>query len=123
SLPPALRPFLDNQFIVNTGKMYGMYFPGHPAALAMGERLHLMQWIPTVSAALTVPLAFGVARRLFGLRSALLTLLLLVVSPYFLFPSATLLAHSTAAVLLMTFLYAALRLRERTGGGGGVGGG
>lgn len=112
SLPPPLRSFLDNQFIINNGKMYGIYFPGHPAALAIGERLHLMHWIPTLSATLTVPLAFGVARRLFGLRTALLTVLLLLVSPYFLFPSATLLAHSTAAVLLMTFLYAVLRLRE-----------
>jgi hypothetical protein len=113
SLPPSLRPFLDNQFIVNTGKMYGIYFPGHPTALAIGERLHAMTWVPTVSATLTVPLAFGVARRIFGLRTALLTLPLLLVSPYFLFPSATLLSHSTAAVLLMAFVYSALRLRER----------
>jgi Dolichyl-phosphate-mannose-protein mannosyltransferase len=112
SLPPDLRPFLDNQFIVNNGKMYGIYFPGHPTALAIGERLHAMGWVPTVSATLTVPLAFGVARRIFGQRAALLTLPLLLVSPYFLFPSATLLAHSTAAVLLMAFVYAVLRLRE-----------
>jgi hypothetical protein len=112
SLPPALRPFLNNQFIVNDGKMYGIYFPGHPAALAIGERLHAMGWVPAVSATLTVPLAFGVARRIFGQRTALLTLPLLLVSPYFLFPSATLLAHSTAAVLLMAFVYAVLRLRE-----------
>ena len=112
SLPPALRPFLDNQFIVNDGKMYGIYFPGHPTALAIGERLHAMAWVPTVSATLTVPLAFGVARRIFGQRTALLTLPLLLVSPYFLFPSATLLSHSTAAVMLMAFVYAILRLRE-----------
>jgi Dolichyl-phosphate-mannose-protein mannosyltransferase len=112
SLPPSLRPFLDNQFIVNDGKMYGIYFPGHPAALAIGERLHVMSWVPTMSAALTVPLAFGVARRIFDLRTALLTLPLLLVSPYFLFPSATLLAHSTAAFLLLAFVYAVLRLRE-----------
>ncbi len=112
SLPAPLRPFLDNQFIVNNGKMYGIYFPGHPIALAIGERLHAMAWVPTVSATLTVPLAFGVARRIFGQRTALLTLPLLLVSPYFLFPSATLLAHSTAAFLLMAFLYAILRVRE-----------
>ena len=113
SLPPALRPFLDNQFIVNNGKMYGIYFPGHPTALALGELLHVMAWIPTLSATLTVPLAFAVSRRIFGLRTALLTLPLLLVSPYFLFPSATLLAHSTAAVLLMAFLYCILRVKER----------
>ena len=115
SLPPPLRPFLDNQFIVNDGKMYGIYFPGHPVALAIGERLHAMAWVPTVSATLTVPLAFGIARRIFDLRTALLTLPLLLVSPYFLFPSATLLAHSTAAFLLVAFTYATLRLFETPG--------
>ena len=113
SLPPELRPFLDNQFIINNGKMYGMYFPGHPVALALGERLHLMAWIPTLSATLTVALAFAVSRRIFGLRTAMLTLPLLLVSPFFLFSSATLLAHSTAAVLLMAFLYCVLRVKER----------
>ncbi len=113
SLAPTLRPFLDNQFIVNTGKMYGIYFPGHPAALAVGQLFGAMSWIPTLAATFTVPLAFGVARRIFGQRTALLALPLLLVSPYFLFPSATTLAHSTAAFLLMTFLYAALRAHER----------
>ena len=37
-----------------------------------------MAWVPTVSATLTVPLAFGVARRIFGLRTAVLTLPLLL---------------------------------------------
>jgi 4-amino-4-deoxy-L-arabinose transferase-like glycosyltransferase len=92
--------------------MYGMYFPGHPTALAIGKRLHAMAWVPTVSATLIVPLAFGVARRIFGQRAALLTLPLLLVSPYFVFSSATLLAHSTVAVLLMAFVYSVLRLRE-----------
>jgi len=113
SLPPDLRPFLDNQFIVNTGKMYGIYFPGHPAALAIGQLFGAMAWIPTLTATFTVPFAFGVARRIFGPRTALLTLPLLLVSPYFLFPSATTLAHPTAAFLLMVFVYAALRVHER----------
>ena len=113
SLPPDLRPFLDNQFIINTGKTYGIYFPGHPAALAIGQLFGAMSWIPTLSATFTVPFAFGVARRIFGQRTALLALPLLLVSPYFLFPSATTLAHSTAALLLMSFVYAVLRVHER----------
>jgi hypothetical protein len=37
---------------------------------------------------------------------------MLLISPYFVFSSATLLAHSTVAVLLMAFVYAALRAHE-----------
>jgi hypothetical protein len=113
SMPEAVRPFFNNPFIINDGKWYGIYFPGHPAALALGERLHLMHWVPAVSATLTVPLAFAVGRRVFGLRAALLALPLLALSPFFILSSATLLAHSTAGVLLMLFIYAVLRLIEQ----------
>jgi hypothetical protein len=113
SMPEPVRPFFDNHFIINDGKWYGIYFPGHPALLALGERLHLMRWVPTVSAALTVPLTFAVGRRVFGQRAALLALPLLALSPFFILSSATMLAHSTAGLLLMAFLYATLRALER----------
>jgi hypothetical protein len=113
SMPEPVRPFFDNQFLINDGKWYGIYFPGHPAALALGERVHLMHWVPAVSATLTAALAFAVGRRVFGQRAALLALPLLGLSPFFVLSSATLLAHSTAAVLLMAFVYAALRVLER----------
>jgi hypothetical protein len=113
SLPEPVRPFFDGHFIINDGKWYGIYFPGHPALLALGERAHLMRWVPAMSAALTVPLAFAVGRRVVGQRAALLALPLLILSPFFILSSATLLAHSTAGLLLMVFTYAALRVLER----------
>ncbi len=113
SMPEPVRPFFNNQFIINDGKWYGIYFPGHPALLALGERFHLMHWVPTVSATLTVPLTFAVGRRVFGPRAALLALPLLALSPFFILSSATLLGHSTAGLLLMAFLYSTVRVLER----------
>ena len=113
SMPEPVRPFFDNHFLINDGKWYGIYFPGHPAALALGERVHLMHWVPTVSAVLTVMLAFAVGRRVFGQRAALIALPMLALSPFFILSSATLLAHSTAGLLLMAFVYSALRVLER----------
>ena len=113
SLPELVRPFFDNHFIINDGKWYGIYFPGHPALLALGERLHAMRWVPSVAATLTVPVAFKVGRRIFGLRTALIALPLLALSPFFILSSATLLGHSTAAFFLMAFVYSALRVSER----------
>jgi hypothetical protein len=112
SPPQALRSFFDNQFLINNGKMYGIYFPGHPAALAIGEWLGALDWVTTVSAALTVPFACAISWRLFGQRTALLTVPMLLASPYFIFSSATLLAHSTVAFLLLAFVYAVLRAHE-----------
>jgi hypothetical protein len=113
SMPEPIRPFFDSHFLINDGKWYGIYFPGHPAVLVLGERLHLMGWVPTVSAALTVALTFAVGRRVFGQRAAVLALPLLALSPFFVLSSATLLAHSTAGLLLMAFVYATLRVLER----------
>ncbi len=115
SMPEPIRPFFDNHFIINNGKWYGIYFPGHPVALALGERLNLMHWIPAVAASLTVPLVFAVGRRVFGQRAALLALPLMALSPFFILSSATLLAHSTAGLLLMAFVYAVLRVLEKPG--------
>ena len=109
SPPEPIRAFFDNQFIVNNGKWYGMFFPGHGFLLAAGELLGLVRWVPMLSALATAALAFAVARRVFGPRAAVLTLGGLVVSPYFVMSSATLLAHSTSALFLMIFVYALLR--------------
>ncbi|MFQ5899240.1 MAG: ArnT family glycosyltransferase [Candidatus Methylomirabilia bacterium] len=115
SLPEAVRPFFDNPFVINNGKWYGMFFPGHAAALAIGQWINGLRWVPTVAATLTALLAFLVARRIFGQRTALLTVGLLAFSPFFLFSSATLLPHSTVALLLLAFVYSALRAREAPG--------
>lgn len=109
SLPEGIRPFFDNQFIINDGKWYGMFFPGHPAFLAIGHTFHTMRWVPAIAATLTVPLAFAVAKRIFNQRVAIFCMPLIVLSPFFILSSATLLAHSTASCLLIAFIYFILR--------------
>ena len=113
SAPPAIRAFFDNQFIVNDGRWYGIYAPGHPAVLAIGEWLGATRWTTTAEAALTVPLAAAFARRAFGARASLLLLVLMAVSPFFLLVSATTLAHPTATLALMTLAWAATRAVEQ----------
>jgi dolichyl-phosphate-mannose-protein mannosyltransferase len=112
SPPPEVRAFFENQFIVNDGRWYGIYAPGHPALLTLGQGLGAIRWVTTIEAMLTVLLAWGLADRVFGRRAALLTLGLLVVSPFFVLISATMLAHATAALALTAFAYAAARALE-----------
>lgn len=112
SPPASIRAFFDNQFIVNDGKWYGMFFPGHGFLLAIGELVGATRWVPTASAASTALLAYLIARRAFGRRAAVLTLAGLVLSPYFVMSSATLLAHSTSALFLAVFTYAILRAQD-----------
>jgi dolichyl-phosphate-mannose-protein mannosyltransferase len=112
SLPTEIRPFFDNQFIVNDGKWYGMYFPGHPLVLALGERVGAGHWVPSVVTVLSVLMGYLVSRRIFGPRAAAIAALLCPVCVYLVLPSATLLSHSTAALTLLVFVYAAIRIEE-----------
>jgi hypothetical protein len=112
SMPAEIRPFFDNQFIINDGKWYGIYFPGHPLVLALGAVVGAERWVPSVVAVLTVLMGCLVARRIFGARTAAIATILFPVTVYLVLPSATLLAHSTSALALLTFGYAAVRIGE-----------
>ena len=95
---------------MNNGRWYGTYFAGHPAVLALAMRVGLMEWTGPLCAALTLLLGVGIARRIFGERAAILTGVLLVLSPFFLFVSATQLSQPTSTLFLTLFVYAALRI-------------
>jgi len=110
SPPPEVREFFNNQFIVNNGRWHGTYFAGHPAVLALASRVGLMEWTGPLCAALTLLLGVGIARRVFGERAAVLTGALLVLSPFFVFVSATQLSQPTSTLFLTLFVYAALRI-------------
>jgi hypothetical protein len=112
SPPEPIRPFFDNQFVVNNGRWYGVYFLGHPAILAAFMKVGLVEWAGAVEAALTLLLAVGIARRVFGNRAALLSGILLAVSPFFIFVSATHLSQPTSMLFLALFVYASLRIED-----------
>lgn len=115
SMPSEIRAFFDNQFIINDGKWYGIYFPGHPLVLAMGALVGVERWIPSLVVVLTAVMGFLVARRIFGARAAALAALFFPVTLYMVLPSATLLAHSTAALALLVFVYGAVRIGDSPG--------
>jgi hypothetical protein len=110
SQPLEVRPFFNNQYMVNNGKWFGPYFTGHPGLLALAFKLGLGEWLGPIEAALTVLLACGSARLLFGPRAAVLTGALLVVSPFFIALSASHLSQPSSSLMLSLFLYAMLRL-------------
>lgn len=112
SMPADIRHFFDNQFIINDGRWYGMYFPGHPLVLALGAVVGAERWVPSLVAVATVGMAFVVARRIFGARAAAIAAILFPATVYFVLPTATLLAHSTAALALLIFVYGAVRVGE-----------
>ncbi|HEX7880774.1 MAG TPA: glycosyltransferase family 39 protein [Candidatus Eisenbacteria bacterium] len=104
-----LREFYDNVFIVNNGKWYGKYPPGHPLFLVPGVVAGFPRIVPALLAALNVLLLYRLAGFYFSRRLARAAALLLLLSPFFLFTGATLLSHTSCLTMLLLFAWAAHR--------------
>lgn len=94
--PPAPEAFEQEFLLVRDGRWFGKYPPGYPALLAIGVRLGAPWLVNPLLAALTAPLLFVLARRLYPPSPAIAVLAatLPLVSPFFLFMSGSHLAHS-----------------------------
>ena len=108
--PPPGKENFDNVFMINDGTQWiGHYNGGHPLWLALGMVLGSPYVTTFLSSALLVLLVFLIGRQLFGdPRVGFLASSLLIVSPFFTMTCASLLSHSTAAVMLSIFVLAFL---------------
>jgi hypothetical protein len=113
--PPPLDPdYFRNQFVVlNDHAWHGKYPIGHPLWLAIGEALHARDLMAPLAGALCVALTYGIGRRLFSERRALLGASLLCVSPHFEWTNATLLSQPTGCLALLLGSWSLLRAREQ----------
>lgn len=122
-----LQEFYDNVFVINNGKWYGKYPPGHPLVLIPGNAVGFPRVMSMILAALNLFLFYRLARDFLSRRAARGATLLLLGSPFFLFTGATLLSHTTCLAALQT-MGLATRRALRSGGTGwsllaGAGGG
>jgi hypothetical protein len=102
---PPDRRFYDNIFLINDGRWYSQYSPGHPAVLVPGVWMGDPLAVPPVLAALTVLLVAATTRRLYGRLAASAAAALLATSPFLAGVSGTLLAHSSALAALALCLW------------------
>ncbi len=110
---PPHRELFDNRFIINDGRWYSQYPPGHPALLVPGVLVGDPWLVPAAEAAVTVFLLAWCACRLFGRRSAAWTAVLAASSPFLIGISATLLSHISCLMALTAFLAAGIRATSR----------
>lgn len=96
-----LREFFDNVFIVNNGKWYGKYPPGHPLLLVLGTVVGLPRLLPILLAGINLILTYRLACELTTRNQARVAALLLLASPFFLATGATLLSHTTCLTALL----------------------
>ena len=103
--PPAIPEaftFWSEPFIIDVGGRWASFYPfGHPVMLAIGARVGAIWIIPPLVGAGCAVLLFVIAKRVYGLHTALLAPLLLVTSPFFLMQASSFMSHNTAALYLL----------------------
>ncbi len=108
---PGDVEFFQNKFVVlNGGLWYGKYPLGYPLLLALGELLDLRFLVTPLITCATLIVTHRVGALLFSSRQANLAVLLLLLSPHFVFMAATELSHSAMTLFVMLGLLATLKV-------------
>ena len=111
---PPMKLFFDQNFIVNDGRMYAVYFPGWPALLALGELIHAPALVnPTLSALTVIPLT-AILTPVAGRAWAGVGILLFLSAPFVQIGAATDLSHTSCLATLTWALALCLRLWSGT---------
>jgi hypothetical protein len=110
--PADMSAFWVEQTVHHADKFYGIFPPGWPLVLAVGVRLGAPWLVNPVLGGITVLLAFALVQRLYNRRTALVVILLLAVSPWFLFMSASYMAHPVSLIFAIGSVLAADNLRR-----------
>ena len=84
------------------GKWFSVFPPGWPAALAVGVALGVPFLVNPVIAALTVPIGHAFLSRWASPRLAVLTTMLLMVSPWYLAMGASMMSHPLTLLLVLS---------------------
>ena len=91
-------------FVVDfQGQRFGKYPLGWPAALSLGERFGLRDWVNPILAGIAVWLNYRLGKRLFNEKIGLLASAFIVSSPLFLMHAGSLLSHLWGLVLGTAF--------------------
>jgi hypothetical protein len=113
---PPMKLFFDNNFLINDGRLFGQYFLGWPALLAIGVKLGV-PWLanPLLSAATGLGV-FLVAREFWGSAWARCAGALFLLSPFVSVCAATQLSHPAALFACTWALYGVSRVSPASGG-------
>lgn len=112
--PAATEFFVTPQMILEGGRWYSQYPPGHSALLAIGVLAGAPWLVPIALSLAAAAFLYGFARRAYDVSTARLTLLLLVLTPFFWFMGGSYMSHVSSLAAVCGFLYCFAR-REESG--------
>lgn len=110
--PPDVGAFTIENVVNDGTKWYAYGFPGWPAILALGVLAGVPWLVNPILGGLTVLLTHRLLRRLYSHSTANMVVVLLGVSPWFLFMSASFMGHPIAVVWSLLVLLAVEKERR-----------
>ncbi|MGD8869081.1 MAG: glycosyltransferase family 39 protein, partial [Gemmatimonadales bacterium] len=108
--PERIEFFIGQFLLQHDGRWFSQYPPGHSVLLALGMRAGVPWLVNPLVLAATVPLVYGIARRLLGEGVGRLATLLFALAPFVLLMSGSYMNHVTAVFFLALALYAVVRV-------------
>lgn len=118
---PPLPQFFEHEFILNrNGLWFSMYPPGHPLMLALGVLAGYPWLVGPVEGGLFLVVLFFLGRELYGRTIGALAVLLGLSSPFFLFMSASFMAHPTSLLFITLFMLAFVKTPKGASPGWGI---
>ena len=113
--PPLTLPefFLPHFFFIDDDqRLISLFQPGWPAILSLGVRAGLPWIINPLIGAFTLLPAYNIIKRGFGRRTARLAIIILLASPFYIFMSASFMAHTLTGFLGLLAIDNALAYRN-----------
>jgi len=108
---PPLKLFFDQNFMINDGRLYPVYFLGWPALLAPGVLLGIPGLVNAFLSAMTIPPLVWTLEVLVDKRWAKLGALLFLSAPFIEVAAATELSHTACLMSLCWVVLMYLRIR------------
>ncbi len=106
---PPLKIFFDQNFMINDGRLYPVYFLGWPALLAPAVWIGATGLVNPLLSALTVPPLWRALHHLVGASWARAGVLLFLSAPFIQIAAATELSHTSCLMALMWCFWMYLR--------------
>ena len=101
---PPLPQFFDLMHVINDGRWYSQYPPGHPLLLALGVLVRAPWIVNPLLGGFTVVVIYLLGRELYDEPTARLATLLSSLSPFLIFMSSEYMSHSSALLFTCLFL-------------------
>ena len=103
--PPDEAFFAVQHMLVDGGRWYSQYPPGHSALLGLGAALGAAWLVPVALSVGTALLLYAFTRRAYDLATARTTVVVLALAPFFWFMGASHMNHVSALFFVSAFLY------------------